>query len=86
MFVVKLGKRLLIREMIGLLSCLQVLIASFLDNHIFPNLTFYGMTIPEADYMNYAVPANFMFILGLHFYKFNKNVDYEKLFFNIKKP
>lgn len=83
-FTIKLGKRIPIREMIAILSLLQLVITPFLDYHIFPNLTFYGMSINEADYMNYAVPANLFLIIGLNVFKWPEKINYDKLFYNIK--
>lgn len=84
MFTVKLGKRIPIRELIAILSLIQLILAPFIDYHIFPNLTFYGMSINEADYMNFAVPANLFLIIGLNAFKWPEKINYDKLFHNIK--
>lgn len=83
-FVYKLGKEFPVRELIGILSSLQLLVMPFLDYHVFPNLTFYRMKVDESIYMNFALPGNILMILCLNFKRWNRGVDYNKLFFAIK--
>lgn len=83
-FTVKLGKQIPTRELIGILSGIQLLVTPFLDYHIFPNLSVYGMSIEESSYMNFVVPANLLFIIGLHSIKWKNKIDYKKIFSGIK--
>lgn len=85
LFTLKLGKKMPIREMIAILSLIQLVITPFLDYHIFPNLTYYGMSVDEIRYMNYAVPANILLILGLNAFKLNNQINYDTLLLKISK-
>ena len=83
-FLYKLGKKLPVRELISILSSLQLIVMPFLDYHIFPSFTSYRMMVDESVYMNFAVPGNFLMILCLNFNRWNSGISYDKLFFAIK--
>ena len=83
-FIVNLGKKIEIREVIILIACLQWVIGPILSYIYVPDYFVYCMVVPENQYMNYAVLALASYIIGLYlpFYKYrtdrNRLEDYVK--------
>jgi hypothetical protein len=75
-FFVEIGETLEIRDLIIFIALLEWIVGPALKYHLSPKDIFYYMVIPEAEYMNFVVPASLVFIGGLYFPGIYKKIDY----------
>jgi len=74
-FFLEIGKTIEIRDLIIFIALLQWIIGSVLKYHLSPEDIFYSMVIPEAEYMNFVLPASLFFIIGLYFPGIYKRIN-----------
>ncbi len=65
-FFFELGYLIEVRDVIILIALLQWIIGPILSYRIVKDDIFYGMEIPESEYMAFVLPASIAFIFGLY--------------------
>lgn len=65
-FIDDLGKRIEIRDLISFMSVLQWIVGPVLAYNLLPYDELYYMAVPEAEYMDFVVPACALMVLGLY--------------------
>lgn len=74
-FFFELGSVIEVRDVIILIALLQWIIGPILSYRIVQDDIFYGMQIPEAEYMAFALPASIAFIAGLYIPLWQVRID-----------
>ena len=86
-FFRSLSKSIPVKQLMVLIALLQWVIAPLLSYHYFTDSQFYGMQVPEEQYMGYTVPAVFAFYIGLSllFKPSNANRNLSELIYKAKE-
>jgi hypothetical protein len=85
-FFINLGRKIEIRDCFIVIALIQWVFAPFLAYLYLSKSSYYAMSVPESEYMNYVVPGVILFIAGLYFPLFySTRVDKQYLQDSIKK-
>jgi hypothetical protein len=84
-FFINIGNTVDFRDFIIIIPFLQWIVGPFLSYRFVSDETYYFMVVEEPVYMSFAVPALFLFAVGLYLPVYKKKIDFNQIIIRIQE-